>query len=369
MSERRPRCFDARKIDDTGIGRYVRGLLRELPRLDPQHEYAVLLPPGRTPPWNADARMRPVYEGARNYTLRELLYVPYLLRRLGPALVHVPHYTVPLVSAWRSVVTIQDLIHLRFAEYRRSPLADVYARLMFRRAASCDRVITLSRSTRDDVVKLLGADPARVRVTPAAADPSFRPVRDRDCRAAAAGYGLRGDYLLYVGLWRPHKNLPAMIRAFAGLAAEWHGQLALVGPRDPKRVDVDALVRDLGLEGRVVSTGFVRDEDLPALYTAATASVLPSLYEGFGLSVLESMACGTPVVATRTSSIPEVAGDAALLVAPGDDGELARAMRAVVMDGELRKRLSAAGLERAALFAWERTARETLAVYDELEIR
>jgi glycosyltransferase involved in cell wall biosynthesis len=368
----RPRVFDARKIEDTGIGRYIRGVLPQLLAQDPEHEYAVLLPPGAAAPWDSRARVRVVRDAARNYSLGELLRVPLRLAALRPALVHEPHYAVPLVSAWPSVVTIQDLIHLKFPAPGRSRAADLYARTMFRRAIASDRIIVTSQSTRHDVTSLLGADPARVRVTPLAADPVFLPTTDLvAARATAARYRIAGEFFLYVGMWKPHKNVPILLRAFADLVASgaWSGQLAIVGKPDPNEPEIPATIRALGLEDRVVRTGLVPDADLVALYGVATAVVLPSSYEGFGLTALEGLACGAPVIASAVSSIPEVVGDAGLLVPPGDHAALVRAMGAVAGDAELRQRLAGIGPVRAAKFSWDATARATLAVYAELEPR
>jgi alpha-1,3-rhamnosyl/mannosyltransferase len=366
------RCFDARKIDDTGIGRYVRNLLKPLLQTDMEHDYVVLLPTGAEPPWDVEAagdRLHAVRENARNYSVRETVYLPLRLHGLRPTLVHEPHYTVPLIAHWRTVVTIQDVIHLRFPEYRRSLSANVYAQLMFRRAVASDRIIVSSESTRRDLIALLDADPARIRVTPFAADPSFRPITDLAiARRAVAAYGLTTEFFLYVGMWKPHKNLVGLLRAFAALVADgWAGKLAIVGPPDPRQPEIARAISDSGIGERVLLAGLVPDRDLPAFYSLATAVVLPSLYEGFGLTALEGMACGAPVIASDTSSIPEVVGDAALLVPPNDIASLARTMRAVARDRELRLRLTAGGPRQASRFSWERTAQQTLAVYDELD--
>ena len=374
MKSRGRRVFDARKIDDTGIGRYVRNLLEQLLRQDQEHQYTVLLPPGAELPWDVDAagdRVRPVREEARNYSARETLYLPLRLWRLGPALVHDPHYTVPLIARWRTVVTIQDVIHLRFPEYRKSLPANLYAQVMFRRAVTSDRIIVSSESTRSDLIALLNANPDRIRVTPFAADPVFRPLTDlTTARRIVAGYGLTTEFFLNVGMSKPHKNLIRLLEAFAALLqGGWAGKLALVGPPDLGQTDIPRRISQLGVEERVVLVGQVPDRDLLAFYNLATAVVLPSLYEGFGLTALEGMACGAPVIASDTSSIPEVVGEAAVLVPPKDVGALTRALHTVISDGELRMRLAAGGPRQASRFSWERTARQTLAVYDELENR
>ncbi len=280
-----------------------------------------------------------------------------------PDLLLVPAHVLPLLHPRRSVVTVHDLGYLREPQAHR-PLDRLYLDLSNRyhvRAAT--RLLAISQATKDDLVSRYGVRPERVSVTYLAAGDDMRPVEDAAKVAAAKSRcGIAGDYLLYVGTLQPRKNLPRLVQAFAPVAAQQPAlQLVLAGKKGWMYGEIFAQVRRLGLESRVVFTGYVAADDLPVLYSGALAFVFPSLYEGFGMPVLEAMACGAPVVASNTSSLPEVAGDAALLVDPMDLAALSAALSRIAGDPALRSDLRARGLVQAARFSWERCARETLA--------
>jgi len=208
-------------------------------------------------------------------------------------------------------------------------------------------------------------DPSRVTAIPLAADESFARVDDeRRLREVRARHATGDRFLLHVGAISPRRNIPRLLEAFARVRAVAPDlTLALAGPVEPPSPPLEPLIARLGLDGAVRLMGYVPTADLPALYSAALAVVYPSLYEGFGLPVVEAMACGAPVVAGNTSSLPEVAGEAALLVDPLDTEALTQAIRSLVESRELRARLSEEGRARAARFRWEETARRTLEVY------
>ncbi len=229
---------------------------------------------------------------------------------------------------------------------------------------AADAIITVSKQSREDIVTHLPVSPERVVVVPLAADERFRPMETAEVELVLPRYGIRRPYILYVGTLEPRKNLPRLLEAYAWLrrwSARW--RMVIVGARKWKSSPIFDAVRRLDLQPYVHFTGYVADEHLPALYAGADLFVFPSLYEGFGLPALEAMACSTPVVTSNTSSLPEVVGDAAVMVDPLDVEGLAEAMRQVLTDSDLREDLRAKGLERASQFTWERTARETVAVY------
>jgi glycosyltransferase involved in cell wall biosynthesis len=202
-------------------------------------------------------------------------------------------------------------------------------------------------------------------VIPEAAGRQFRPLSDGEIQPALQRYDLGGPYVLYVGALTARKNVPRLLQAYARLrtwSTTW--SLVIAGARNCKSAPIFRAVQELGLQEHVHFTAFVADEDLPALYNGADLFAFPSLYEGFGLPVMEAMACGTPVVTANTSSLPEVAGNAALLVDPYDVRAIAGAMRRVLEDGDLAQELRERGLARAAQFSWERTARATVTVYE-----
>jgi glycosyltransferase involved in cell wall biosynthesis len=229
-----------------------------------------------------------------------------------------------------------------------------------------DAIITPSQAVRADVIERLGVSAERVVAIPEAAAPHFRPVEDEAALTTVrTKYGLPERYLLSVGSLEPGKNRARLIAAYARLRAEGAAEPIVIAGQPAWRYQGDLdLAGRLGLRDSVRFLGYAPDEDLPALYSGASAFVFPSLYEGFGLPVLEAMACGTPVITSNVSATAEVAGDAALLVDPRDVAALTEAIARVLVDAGLRAGLRARGLERAAQFSWARTARETLLIYE-----
>lgn len=289
------------------------------------------------------------------------LVLPWILRRVRPDLVHFTNYLAPLACPVPYVVSVHDMSMTLFPEYHTAKKRLLTSTLVPTVARGARLVLTPSEATRRDVIRLLGLDPRRVRVVPYAPGPAFTPTREGPQRLAAT-YGIEPPYFLYVGTLEPRKNLARALRAFRAVAPALPGhRFVLVGQRGWKCEDV---LREAEAAGdRVLMPGYVAEEDLPLLYAHAAALVYPSLYEGFGLPVVEAMACGTPVITSRGSSMEEVAGGAALLVDPGDEADIARALREVAGDAALAASLRRRGRERAAAFTWTRTARETAEAY------
>ncbi len=289
-----------------------------------------------------------------------------------PDVLFVPAHVLPLFHPRRSVVTIHDLGYLRYPEAHREADRWYLDRSTRWNAAQATLVLADSQATKEDLAQAYGVAAAKVRVVYLGRDESLARVADpAGLTAVQARYGITGPYLLYVGTLQPRKNLARLIEAFARLVGappapqDWGRgglQLVLAGKKGWLYDDLFAQVDRLGLAGRVLFPGYVADPDLPALLSGALAFVFPSLYEGFGLPVLEAGACGVPVITSTTSSLPEVAGDAALLVDPQDVDAIAAAMQRLVSDDALRAELSRRGLENVKRFSWEKCARETLAV-------
>jgi glycosyltransferase involved in cell wall biosynthesis len=284
----------------------------------------------------------------------------------GIDLWHATEHLAPRLRRIRSVFTLHDLI-FRFDPGSHLPLNRIYLNTMmprFLRAA--DAVIAVSECSKRDAVHLYNTPAEKIHVIPEGVDAHFRPVRDRARLAQVREqYGLPDHFVLFVGTIEPRKNLPVLFEALASRRARgldmW--PLVIVGKPGWLVEPILARITELGLQDWVYRTGFVPDDDLPALYSAATVSVMPSRYEGFGLPVLEAMACGTPVVCSNTSSLPEVAGQAALLVAPEDVPGWADTVTRVWNDAALYGKLRERGLAQAAQFTWENAARQTLEVY------
>ncbi|HKR00015.1 MAG TPA: glycosyltransferase family 1 protein, partial [Pyrinomonadaceae bacterium] len=291
------------------------------------------------------------------------------LRRRPVDLLHV-QYTAPPFAPCPVVATIHDLSfeHLPQTFKRRSR---AQLRLTVRRTARRSaHVIAPSEHTRRDLIETYGIDPERVSVTPLAAPSHFAPVRDEtEVRRIGELYGLGQNYVLAVGSIQPRKNLVGLVAAYSALRRARPQanlpQLALVGKRAWLYGETLRAIRECGVADLTVVTGYVSESHLPALYTGALCFVYPSYFEGFGLPPLEAMQCGAPVIASNLTSLPEVVGDAGLLVDPFDRDALAAALAQMIDDSELRARLRTKGLERAKQFSWRETARLTLRVYEQ----
>jgi glycosyltransferase involved in cell wall biosynthesis len=361
-------AIDCRVIDPhyPGIGRAVLETVRAMARDDRSPRLSLLVGPDAPAPALAEldgadrARLVPVEAWLRSPADQWAL--PRALRRLDPDVYHAPYYAVPAVIPAPLVLTVHDLIPQLFPGYWPNQALratiDLWTRYAIRRAG---RIIAVSGSTAADLARLMPTTADKTRVVPQGVSPRPRPrPRPRPLPAPADP-----PYLLYVGSNKPHKNLPRLVAAFARVAPEMAGDLVIAGAWDEHYPQAMDLARRRGLADRVRVERRPTDQRLDELFAGATAFVFPSLYEGFGLPVLEAMAAGLPVATGDRGSLKEVAGDAALLFDPTDEGALAAALRRLLRDEELRARLAAAGPARAALFPWSRTAEGAWQVYAE----
>jgi glycosyltransferase involved in cell wall biosynthesis len=293
--------------------------------------------------------------------------LPGALTRLGVDVLHSTHHTLPLrPMRARRVVTVHDLTFHRIPE-RYPPARRLYMRTMTRLAARvADAIIVPSMTVRGDVIDLLHIDAAKVHAVYEAAGAQYRPLDREASMAVARRCGVDRPFVLSVGSREPGKNRARLIRAMRDLRAEGIDRaLLVVGQKAWKYEEERMLARQLGMDDRVSFAGYVAAEDLPALYAAADLFAFPSLYEGFGVPVLEAMACGAPVLTSNVSATAEVAGEAALLVDPLSVGSIRDGLRSLLSDAALWARLSRRGMERAAQFSWRRAADETHAVYEQ----
>jgi glycosyltransferase involved in cell wall biosynthesis len=378
--------IDASRItvaERTGTEHYTFELLAALAQLDRQNRYTLYCnqPPAVLPPLGPNFSLRNI-PFPRLWT-HARLSAELALR--APDVLFVPAHVLPvgvrLRRRMRTVVTIHDMGYMRFPEsHTRSQRR--YLRLSTRWSArAASQLIAISNTTRDDLMRYAGVPPEKISVVYHGVSPRFRPVEDQDLIAATqAKYGIRPPYFLYVGTIQPRKNLARLLEAFASASRGWglgtddsdpdprspipNPQLVIAGKHGWLTGEIERQSTLLFGPGSpaVRFTGYIADADLPALLSGALAFVFPSLYEGFGMPILEAMACGTPVLTSATSALPEIAGDAALLIDPEDTAAIADGLARLASDAILRADLRARGLARAAEFTWERCAQETLKV-------
>ena len=358
----------AAEQDGTGNGSYVRGLVRALCALGGDEEYVLYAIDPRHP-FYATLESRTSFAVRRLWPSPAVLRIPLSLAlasyRDRLDVLHVQYVGPP----WHRGARVLTLHDLAFLHVRESFSRGQRWRLRWlvppnaRRAAA---VIAGSEFSRRDIETTYEIPPDRIAVIPDAPDSRFRPVRDGAVLAALRRrLGICDRYVLSVGRLNPRKNLIGLVRAFERIRPRLEGpaQLVIAGRRDFGTDQLDRMIAASPCRADVLRVGYVSDDDLPALYSGAAVFAFPSLAEGFGLPPLEAMACGTPVVCSSAASLPEVVGDAAMLVRPGDVEELAEALWCVLAEPELRARLAGRGLEHAARFTWEAAARRTREVY------
>ncbi|HET91782.1 MAG TPA: glycosyltransferase family 1 protein [Chloroflexi bacterium] len=344
----------------TGTEIYSRCLIRALLTLDPSLDvrlYFRSAPPDDAFP-GAELRVIPF---PRLWTH---LRLSWEMARCPPDVLFVPAHVLPPVRPPVTLVTVHDLGYLYFPQAHPWPQR-TYLDLSTRWSAHvATHILADSRATKADLISQYATPPAKISVVYPGLDESLAPVRERDViEAVKARHGIQGDYFLYVGTLQPRKNLARLIAAFAALESD--ATLVLAGQRGWLYDDLWAGVRRQGLEGRVLFPGYVSAEQKAALMSGALAFLFPSLYEGFGLPVLEAQACGCPVVTSDTSSLPEVAGDAALLVDPHDTAAITAALDRLTADSPLRRDLIARGLVNLRRFSWKTSAQAVLQIVEQ----
>jgi alpha-1,3-rhamnosyl/mannosyltransferase len=362
-----PFVLDARTATDhfPGIGRYVVNLASALKRIAPDLDLTLL----RNPSSSAQRLTLPDLPALdcaiSPFALSQQWRVRSILRHSRAALYHSAYYLMPYAPGVPSVVTCYDLIPLIYPRYFTAT-----QRLIFRMAhwlalRTARVTLAISEATKNDLVRFFHVDPQRIVVTPLAADAHFQPPARAEIDRVRQQYALPARYVLYFGSNKPHKNVPRLVEAFAKVGVS-ECALVIGGHWDERYPEAKRAAEWLGLEGAVRFIGAVPDADLPALYGGAELFVFPSEYEGFGLPVLEAMACGTPVVCGNRSSLPEVAGDAALLCDPQDVEALTRAIEQALTDRDWQATQQQRSLARAAHFSWEQTAQQTRQVYQSI---
>lgn len=339
----------------SGFGFYVKNLVEALAKVDHQNQY-FLLSPHLEKDFSTPQRL-----------FWDQVTFPNRARKSKVDLLHQPCFSAPLLYPGKVVVTCHDLISVFFPE--NLPLASrlFYSKwepFSYRKAS---KIIAISEHTKKDLMAFLKIPAEKIRVIQLAASKDFHPVKSpRVLRKIQKKYHTGTNYILDVGTLEPRKNLPFLVRAYALAVREGADvNLVITGKKGWYYEGLFRLVDDLNLKDRVIFTGYVAEADLPALYSGAKAFVFPSLYEGFGLPPLEAMACGTPVLSSNTSSMPEVIGRSGILISPRDERVWAKNILKILRDQGLARTLREMGLRQAKKFSWEETARQTIAVYQE----
>lgn len=364
--------IDARKLKDFGIGSYIRNLLEAMSGRPEAARYRFRVYARRAdhdaiPPLADNFTI--VEEESAGYSIAELTRFAFRLHRDRLDLFHATHYVLPPLRS-RAVVTIHDIIHLLYPQFLPNRAALVYARVMIRRALRrADRIITVSYNSKRDLVDYFGIVPSRVDVIYNGVSREFRPdVPEEERERVARKYGLRRPYLLFLGGEKPHKNVQNVVRAFGEarrLQPDLPHVLALAGPMPKNSARINALIAALDLSAAIARPGMIDEEDLPGLFCGAEALLYPTLYEGFGLPVVEAMACGAPVLTSSTSALQEIAGGYAYLVDPLDVDAIARGILALTTEPNVRADFVELGKKRALDFSWDKAAERTLEVYAE----
>jgi glycosyltransferase involved in cell wall biosynthesis len=379
-------AIDARRINDFGVGTYIRNLVLALAGVDPHNHYTLIISPSdlRELP-GLPANFEVATYGRRDDDLADHIAFPTFLSQIPADLFHIPVNRVAFLMRRPYVVTIHDMASLLF-DTGKSWKNNVRQYRFRRGLLRADRVIAVSAATKRDVENLMGVPPERIRlVYSAPSQEFFEHGRVADARAAGPEaeaferqrilerYQIHYPFLLYAGAIRPQKNIPRLVEAFAiartGLAhyPQYKDlRLIIIGDEITRYPSVRQAVIQSRVEDVVRFLGFVPFDTMRIFYEAATAFVFPSLYEGFGLPPLEAMASGTPVITSSTSSLPEVVGDAAMLINPENVFDIARGIKEVLVDEQLRKRLSEAGRIHAARYSWKNTAQQVLEIYREI---
>lgn len=344
----------------SGFGFYVSNLVENLKKIDQNNQYFLAEP----------------YKDRDLSTPQRIIWdqirFPIEALKNKADIIHQPCFSAPILTRAKTVVTIHDLISVNFPQNLPFFSRLFYSKLMPYTYKFADSFIAISEHTKKDILKLLNIDPKKITVIYEAASEEYVPLNSLEDKEKIKNvknkYKINQDYILHIGTLEPRKNLNFLVKAFAEVIKDntIKHNLVIAGKKGWYYEDLFKLVKDLELEGRVIFTGYIEDEDKKYLYNGATAFVFPSLYEGFGLPPLEAMSCGIPVISSNTSSMPEVIGNAGILLSPEERDKWSESIKTLLKDQKLQKDLSEKSLQQAKKFSWEKTARETLEVYEKV---
>ena len=361
--------------EKAGVGCYVFNLIKHLSLIDQENRYVLFYC------HHTDIRNKILKLSNPNFENKSILFPIKIMKALWATvrlpkvnwfthdvdLYHSTAFYLNPVSSGKSILTIFDLNFLALRRFTLWSGRWHYAPKIKEYAKRCDSIVTVSESSKKEIIESLNVAPEKITVIYGGCSEIFQPGSDDGLKEwIKRKYQIKGDFILYVGTLEPRKNLKGLIQAYNRSRAKEEFLLVLAGGRGWRYEHIFQLVKRLNLEDQVIFTGYVPEFDLPGLYGSASLFVYPSFYEGFGLPPLEAMACGVPVIVSNTTSLPEVVGDAGIYVDPNDTEQISVSIDLVLSDPKLHRALSEKGIERAKLFSWEKTANETLTLYKKL---
>lgn len=361
---------------NAGITYFTQGILREILKQDWKNHYDLFL-------WRLfPKKLADVFGRERNFSYCYQRFFPYKvfykLHKWGidvplefffgrHDLYFFPNFVIYPHRAGKSVVVVYDLSFEKVPQFVDRQNVEFLKKFVPASVRECDHVVVISEATKRDVIETYGVSSEKITVIYPGVDPAqFNPRSATEVGEAKRKYGIKKPYLLYLGTLEPRKNIPAILEAYADLKRRREFNLVLAGKTGWLSEEIFATVRELGIGEDVVFTGYVADEDRPKLLSGAEVFVYPSFFEGFGMPVVEAQACGTPVVTSNTTSLPEVVGEAGIMVSPDDVAVLSSALEKVLFDPALQKDLVKRGLNHARQFSWERSARDLLKIFNRL---
>lgn len=375
--------IDARVIlrSHAGVSRYVSNLIRNLALIDRQNRYLLFFDlEGFAAVGQDNFRQRVIRispclgKGSLRQKIESVLWVnfllPYALLKEKVEVLHSPNSVSPLLTrpGCKTVITVNDMLPFVFPQLHPGTYSNFIRMSLPPAMAKADKIITYSQAVKKDIQNICHIPEEKIEVIYLGLEPRHKIITDLDrIEAVKCKYGLPDRFVLFIGTLEPRKNVTRLIIAFSkSKEIRATHKLVLAGQEGWLSESIFETVRNSGLAGDVIFTGYIQEDDLPSLYNAADLFVFPTLYEGFGLPLLEAMACGIPIVASNTSSIPEIVGDAALLVDPYSVEDIARGMERALLDSNLRAMLVQKGLERVKQFSWQTTSEKTLKVYQQV---
>jgi GT2 family glycosyltransferase/glycosyltransferase involved in cell wall biosynthesis len=373
-------AIDARRICDehAGMGVYTYNLIKHLQKIDKKNIYTIILNPLKTKiveTSNGNFRKYVTPISIENHIVGDLwrnIYLPHQLHKDKVDVFHDPGYFLPIINGgYKSVVTVHDLVVFSFPQTNSKKYFWYMKQMTSIGAKNADMIIADSYHTKEDLIKILNIPKEKIRVVYLATSKHLQPTKDPEKHEwIKKKYHINGKYILCVSTIEPRKNLPRLLSAYHQLRKETklEHKLVVCGTFGWLFGDIFTTIDRLNLRDDVIFTGYIDDEELPHLYSAAELFVFPSLYEGFGLPALEAMACGVPVITSNSSSLPEIVGDAGIMINPYKSEELSEAISKVLCDENLRKKMSEKSIIRANKFSWEQTALQTLEIYEDLYI-